>query len=266
LIDGEVRGRLPERIYKRNGQAYLQGWDSYDDISGLASHVESLPRILTQPAKLGFASLRYGFDRSVDYETEVRPLLEAMTTIFDEHHELFDSAQADSPVLQSLVQEFADGTKVNALRARQLLGLYDHVAGRNYLGLATADADRSLINARIALDEALQVVASRESNYRVPIERVTSWRENPTAYPFGYLWTAHNLYYWWRDEGKAVHTPLMPCYLNILDFNKIVMGAATSPPAALSLKWSLVPSGFGFIADCLAPPVFEPTYPPAGLR
>lgn len=75
----------------------------------------------------------------------------------------------------------------------------------------------------------------------MPIERIGGWRRNPTVYTYGYLWTVHSLYYWWRDYGKSLgiygpiyqksHLPLndgvtddrtweaylSPCYLNVID-------------------------------------------------
>lgn len=39
---------------------------------------------------------------------------------------------------------------------------------------------------------------------RVPVERIGGWRLNPTVYTYGYLWTVHSLFYWWRDFGKSL--------------------------------------------------------------
>lgn len=48
----------------------------------------------------------------------------------------------------------------------------------------------------------MQVVSEREAKYRSPLERSAGWREGPTVYGFGYLWTVHSLYYWWRDQVR----------------------------------------------------------------
>jgi hypothetical protein len=136
-----------------------------------------------------------------------------------------------------------------------LLGLYDHVNGRD-----------GLSEARTALDEAQAVVDSRSLFYRVSEERLAGWRDNPTAYPFGYLWTSGNLYYWWRDEGKAVQGHWSPCYLNTLDFLDIATGEGPTPRISSTLKLLLTPVRMSFIVDCLVPPGEEPEYPPPGLR
>ena len=52
-------------------------------------------------------------------------------------------------------------------------------------------------------DSLATVVVERETGYRVPWERIASWRENPTVYRYGYLWSVHSLYYWWRDQGEC---------------------------------------------------------------
>ena len=53
------------------------------------------------------------------------------------------------------------------------------------------------------LVEATKVVAARERAYKAPWQRVASWREGPTVYRYGYLWSVHSLYNWWRDQGRA---------------------------------------------------------------
>jgi hypothetical protein len=256
LIDGRVDGSIPAQIVQRNGQAYMQGWDGFDDLAALSAKLSWLPRIDTQPFKLGFVNARYSIDRSVDYETEVRPLLDAMAKEFARHEGSLHSLKASVPDdTRAILREFIDGARVNALRARQLLGLYDHVDGRDGLN-----------EARVALDEAQKVVDSRSRYYRVSEQRLAGWRENPTAYPFGYLWTSGNLFYWWRDEGKAVQSQWSPCYLNPLDFLNIATGNGPTPRVSRMLKWLLKPVRMSFIVDCLVPPAEEPVYPPHGLR
>ena len=45
---------------------------------------------------------------------------------------------------------------------------------------------------------------------------------------FGYLWSVHSLYYWWRDQGLAeqgsFESELSPCYLNRMDVTEIAVG------------------------------------------
>ena len=61
-----------------------------------------------------------------------------------------------------------------------------------------------LRNSRLIINQASNIIIQRESQYRVPWQRVGAWRDNPTVYRFGYLWSAHSLYYWWRDQGLGM--------------------------------------------------------------
>ena len=121
--------------------------------------------------------------------------------------------------------------------------------------------------ARAALDQALVIAKAREANYRVDPERIAGWGDNPTAYRFGYLWTVRDLYYWWRDEGKAVEAPINPCYLNIISPIDIGFGEGTLYDATMILGEVAdgVP-GLGSLAECAAAPASEPELPPPGLR
>ena len=154
---------------------------------------------------------------------------------------------------------------MTALRARQVHALYDWVDG-------TFDADPAWLAERIAtargaLDEAVELVAEHEADYRVDPDRIAGWGENPTAYRFAYLWTVRSLFYWWRDEAKAVLAPVNPCYLNIIDPVIVGFGEGTYADASSIAAdvFDTIP-GLGGAAECLAPPVDEPTYPPDGLR
>jgi hypothetical protein len=166
-----------------------------------------------------------------------------------------------------LRDELVDAARVTALRARQVLGLYDYVDGLDLLGNPGAAAKQSLADARLALDEARSLVAAREKSYRVPADRIAGWRAGPTAYRFGYLWTARALHYFWRDEGKAVKAPASPCYLNIMEPADIAFGEGFWADSAGVIGQVLDALGLGsLVGECLAAPKAEPSYPPPGLR
>ena len=102
-----------------------------------------------------------------------------------------------------------------------------------------------------------------EQRYRVPADRIASWRNGPTAYEFGYLWSVRSLYYWWRDEGKAIDAPVMPCYLNVINPIDVAFGEGVGTDAA-RLFGSLLSSDES--RGCLAEPSAEPLFPQNGLR
>ncbi len=266
LIEGEVAGRPPRRIARRNGQAYLQGWETWDELA-LASTYLPLPfgTLLTQPKKLTFFEQRLGLLAPARYDTEVKPLLAAMETAFTARADAFEALRGRIPARgRPLFDDLADAARMTALRARQVHGLHDWVelrGGDPIARRARLDAARS------ALDAAAAVVARREAGYRVPADRIAGWGENPTAYEFGYLWTVRSLHYWWRDEGLAVDEPLSPSYLNIIDPLDVAIGEGVWTPIIRALRAVLGANAIaGPIADFLAAPAVEPVYPPNGLR
>jgi hypothetical protein len=266
LIAGEVDGVKPDEIVKRNGQAYLQGFEAWDDISDLAESIPGLDFTMTQPERLGLVEMRNPFHEPPGYSKEVEPLLAAMEDEFTALADQFEALQDQVPAYaRPLYDDLVDAARITALRATQVHGLHDYVDGLN--DQPEAWQLERLGAARDALDEALLLVASRESQYRVDPERIAGWGYNPSAYRFGYLWTVRSLYYWWRDEGKAVEAPVSPCYLNIISPIDIGFGEGTLYDAAqiLGVVGEDVP-GLGSLAECASAPVDEPVLPPAGLR
>lgn len=261
LVRGEVNGKAPSTVVMRNGQAYLQGWETWDDVSKLLTGRVKAAQ-MTQPDKLGLVDMRNPLHGGPGYSAEIEPLLAAMETRFAELADRGDALRARIPArARDLFDDMADAMRMTALRARQVHGLYDYVDG--YWDTAMAKRRPRLDVARKALDDAKLVVDAREKRYRVPADRIAGWRDNPTAYEYGYLWTVRSLHYWWRDEGKAVDAPVFPCYLNIINPVDVAMGEGLGADAARFL-------GDVLSSDerrgCLAEPSAEPSYPQDALR
>ncbi|MBI2373113.1 MAG: hypothetical protein HYV07_03860 [Deltaproteobacteria bacterium] len=103
--------------------------------------------------------------------------------------------------------------------------------------------------------------------HRVPADRVASWSDGPTAHEYGYLWSVRTLYYWWRDEGKAVDAPFSPCYLNVVNPVDVGFGEGLWADAArLARDVADGLPAIGSLAECLASTRSEPTFPQNGLR
>lgn len=266
LIEGRVDGVAPDDIVRRNGQAYLQGWEPFDDLTDLGQDVPGLTFTMTQPEKLGLVEMRNPLHEPPGYTAELDPLLAAMASRFDE---IADAFEALAPMIPAeampLYLDLADGARMTALRAAQVHALYLYVDG--VYDEPDAVLQARLQDARDALDAAAVLVAAHEANYRVEPDRIAAWRPNPTAYDFTYLWTARSLYYWWRDEAKAVLYPANPCYLNIIDPVLVGFGEGTltDASAALAAIFDAVP-GLGAVAECLSVPAGGPELPPPGLR
>ena len=77
FIYGKINGEIPSEIIKRNGMAYLAGWDTWSDIGCDFSTMSC-----TQPTKLGLDQLRLPF-QVPNYDKYVRPLLLEITQKLD---------------------------------------------------------------------------------------------------------------------------------------------------------------------------------------
>jgi hypothetical protein len=267
LIEGRVGGVKPASVVRKNGQAYLQGTETWDDVSELGTRIPGIEAAqMTQPARLGLVEMRSPIRTGPRYTGEIEPLLAEMEKRFAALAMKWDAVRAQVPAAAlPLFDDMADAMRVTARRATQVHGLYDYVDARDETNAAPRLA--RLSTARAALDSASTIVKGREARYRVPAERIAGWGVNPTAYKFGYLWTARSLYYWWRDEGQAVDAPRSPCYLNVLAMTEVGIGEGALNGGSSLLRTILDnPAAGGDAAECLSDPSSAPAFPQLGLR
>jgi len=267
LIEGRVNGVAPDDVNRRNGQAYLQGFETWDDISEIAENIGIGHVTMTQPARLGLLEMRNPFHDPPGYSAEVEPLLAEMEDTFGGLADTIEALRPDVPAhALPLFEDIAVGSRLLALRSAQIHGLYDYVDAI-YEDDQEAWREQRLTDARDALDAAVPLAIAQEATYRVDAERIAGWRDNPTAYAFGYLWTARTLFYWWRDEGKAVDAPLSPCYLNVINPATLAMGEGSLSSATDTFNEVFDDtSGIGSATECAAEPSTAPVMPPVGLR
>jgi hypothetical protein len=262
LLYGDVDGNRPDDVVRRNGIAYLAGLEAFDDVLDVARST-GLADATTQPDRLGLVEMRNPLRDPPAYTGEIDLLLAHMVDVFGASMDALDGFSADGPGAD-LFDELKDAQRITLRRAEQLIGLYDFVDRR--LDFDQTRRRQSLAAARAALDDAAAIVARREARYRVPVERIAAWRDNPTCYAFTYLWTVHSLHYWWRDEGKAIDAPASPCYLNIIDPANTALGEGLAQDTA-ELVRDLTDGGLlSGATGCLAAPAAEPTYPQDNLR
>ncbi len=50
-----------------------------------------------------------------------------------------------------------------------------------------------LLQGRHLLAETQTVMDRLVANFRVPADRISSWRQGPIVYPYGYVWAARTL-------------------------------------------------------------------------
>ena len=265
LIDGKVGGSSPNDIVRRNGQAYLQGVETWDDVSDLGTALPVAAVQMTQPDRLGMVEMRNPLHDPPGYSAEVEPLLAEMETTFGAQADAYAALASQVPEPgKDLFDDLVDASRVTALRAKQVHGLYDYVD--MFWDFDETARLARLQTARDALDEAQLIVLEREKHYRVSADRIAGWRDNPTAYEYTYLWTARTLFYWWRDEGKAVDAPVSPCYLNVINPVDVGFGEGVGVDATEVLQDVADFAGLDSVGECLAPPDAEPTFPQDDLR
>ena len=272
FIHGEVAGERPETPYLRTAQAYLQGWEAWDDVNKTIGMLE------TQPRKMGMLDMLNPLaprKHKVDYDQVLEPLLAATHTELEALYNRFVALESQVNVDgMVLYQEMRDAMEITLRRAQQVYHLYETAANIHpiILNADKTQANIHLNKARKALDRAIEIVASREQGYRVDADRIAGWNYNPTAYNFGYLWSVRSLHYWWRDEGKIVDRPPSPGYLNIMDPVDIANGEGEWVEWVFNLTslraWLTGALGGeqSYFAELFYEPESEPQYPQQDLR
>jgi len=167
----------------------------------------------------------------------------------------------------TLILDIQQASNMTALRATEIYGLYQYVYGSSFHTVRKNETflKQQLFTAEAAITQALQVVNLHSHNYPLGIERVASWRPmNPTAYRYGYLWTAQSLYYFWRDYSIATNTSVpvqFPCFMNVINPADIGFGTGLLFNFTLELQDYLEQHGHDLLAECLTPPSSPPYYP-----
>lgn len=166
------------------------------------------------------------------------------------------------PHVLPLFQDIKDTALMTALRAQEVFALYQYAYG--WYSQPNSWREQRLKEAQNAISQAIVTVKQREQQYRVPIDRIAGWRNNPTCYHFGYLWTVHSLYYFWRDYSEATQlfSTISPCFMNIENALDVAFGEGWWLNATEIAREVMDSLGLGgFIADCLQAPFSEPHYP-----
>jgi hypothetical protein len=149
-------------------------------------------------------------------------------------------AEVDFGILAGTSYEFElrASMKLLALRAKFIRELYS-----DRIGSARSTAAQALVWAK-----------QSAHRYRSDPARIAGWGQNPTAYSFGYLWTARTLYYWWRDL-KISESPWSRDirFGNIIDPLELALGKG-----ALHSQIESIQSRIGDISGCLQGPTSEP--------
>ena len=129
-----------------------------------------------------------------------------------------------SPDVPLIARELTRALEVTALRAQhRSLTIRALLAQRkgHWWVPATNEAERLLRQAASVRLKALALVHLQEKIYRYPISLIARQSKNFTAYHFGYLYPASDLFFWRREEEQVRHRRFDAFYMNIWDFATI---------------------------------------------
>ena len=123
-----------------------------------------------------------------------------------------------------IARELTRALEVTALRAQHrsltIRALLAQRKGHWWLP-ATNQAGGLLREAAGVRMKALELVRRQEKTYRYPVSLIARKRKNFTAYHFGYLYPASDLFFWRREEEQVRHRRFDAFYMNIWDFLRI---------------------------------------------
>lgn len=123
-----------------------------------------------------------------------------------------------------MLAELERGLRVTALRAshraltlRVLVARRGEQAGNSAQGRVS---ETLLAKAHLVRQQARALVQRQEGIYRYPVERIARRRHGLTAYPFGYLYPASNLFFWEREEEQVRHERFDALFMNLWDVSR----------------------------------------------
>lgn len=168
---------------------YISGEDQFDDFGDLAGTTTQPPRVPFDTVGRMQAEARAKFERDVvdkleELARKLAPIVQAIREV----------CKGSDAALGPWCRELEHGADIVRLRARHSAHLYRAILLGDATHLRAAEASRQ---------EAAEIVAYREREYRFSLDRLTAAYANPTIYKFGYLRQAHTLCLWRRQEQQA---------------------------------------------------------------
>jgi hypothetical protein len=148
-------------------------------------------------------------------------LMELVCDRLEAHLELLKKRPGMTGAPWPLVEELGTGLRVGALRARhRALTLRALIAGREGPALSFGtghESERLLSRAREVRAAAQSLVTLQEGRYRFPVSSLARRRGSLSAYQFGYLYPASQLFFWRREEEQVRQGRFDPLFMNLWD-------------------------------------------------
>jgi hypothetical protein len=123
-----------------------------------------------------------------------------------------------------LLAELACGLRVTSLRAAHRAVTLRAILAKRGEHAGNIDhsrvSDQLLVKARLIRMQAQDQVTRQEVRYRYPVEQIARRRSGMTAYPFGYLYPASQLFFWEREEEQIRHERFDALFMNLWDMRR----------------------------------------------
>lgn len=131
-----------------------------------------------------------------------------------------------NPEWQALFNELLIGLRVNALRARHRYHTLAYLCGERLEKLGRLPGGHRfhgyyLDKAARLRRQAMVLVRAQEDHFRYPVHFLAGRRKSRTAYQHGYLYTAHKLHFWQREEEQVRQKRFGPLFRNVWNVGRI---------------------------------------------
>ncbi len=206
-----------KELLENNGVRWLVGWGPESDIGELVG-------IFTQPKRTRMhhvqemnANELQAFEQGEFVQLD--KISEKLEDMLDRWQKLENDT---SRQMKPVYNEILHGMSITALRASFVKTLYEAVIAQRKADLLLSDdggalAVDKLSAARDILSLALKVVQAEEKHYRFPKAEIAEDRESFTSYPFGYLRTVTDLWYWEREFSEASDPDNFDAFASLYD-------------------------------------------------
>lgn len=273
------------------GIAYLQGSEGLSDFASVVAR--SLGEGAPQPDRLHFMELwhetpptgrllravaegsaaikdvlmgQLHLQRQQWFQEHLRPLLIETNSTFAALAKRFEEFQFQlgHPEVEDLVVS----ARMLSLRSAQVLALYEYAA--MCIPKKTSGTDAWCASRLAVARSALQTAEAlaKERSHQMGLESlgpgakrlILEWGEPiPTAYSYGYLWAAHTLFYWHRDQDMVEQQIANLCFRSINDPVELGLTGGGGPWAhwVQSAARSFLSNRLWHskLSECLGPPV-----------
>jgi hypothetical protein len=156
-------------------------------------------------------------------EQQVIPTLKEYNQEYQFYRDLVNEEDLKNPAYKEIIESLDMVALRTQHRAATMQYLIDY--RRAQINKDPIAEKKALINLEVAKnirEEGIEIVRSRESEYRYPVNELATKRPDHTSYHFGYLYPVHDMHFWEREEGQALNNKWKFWYNNIWNVWRII--------------------------------------------